>query len=53
MSLYTDIKERKQKISVLGLSYVRLPLADISKAKELIGYNPQFNLKAGLTEAVD
>lgn len=28
-------------------------LADISKARELIGYNPQFSLKAGLTEAVD
>lgn len=28
-------------------------LADISKARELLGYNPQFSLKDGLTEAVD
>ena len=27
MSLYEDIKERKEKISVVGLGYVGMPLA--------------------------
>jgi UDP-N-acetylglucosamine 4-epimerase len=28
-------------------------LASISKAKELLGYNPQFSLQQGLKEAID
>jgi UDP-N-acetylglucosamine 4-epimerase len=28
-------------------------LASIAKAKELLGYNPQFSLQQGLKEAID
>jgi len=40
MSLYTDIKEKKEKISVVGLGYVGLPLAvAFAKKTDVIAYD--------------
>jgi UDP-N-acetylglucosamine 4-epimerase len=32
---------------------IRHGYADISKAKKILGYNPKFSIKEGLTELVD
>ena len=40
MSLYTDICERKEKISVVGLGYVGMPLAvAFAKSAAVIGFD--------------
>ena len=40
MSLYNDILSRKEKISVIGLGYVGMPLAAaFAKKTEVIGYD--------------
>ncbi|MBS6831814.1 MAG: nucleotide sugar dehydrogenase [Clostridiales bacterium] len=40
MSLYTDIRERKEKISVVGLGYVGMPLAvAFAKSAAVIGFD--------------
>lgn len=40
MSLYEDIKERKEKISVVGLGYVGMPLAvAFAKYADVIGFD--------------
>ncbi len=40
MSLFEDIKNRKEKISVIGLGYVGLPLAiELAKKYDVVGYD--------------
>src|SRR5690625_307888 len=40
MSLFEDIKHRKEKISVIGLGYVGLPLAiELAKKFDVVGYD--------------
>jgi UDP-N-acetyl-D-galactosamine dehydrogenase len=40
MSLYEDIKNKKEKISVIGLGYVGLPLAiELAKKFDVVGYD--------------
>ncbi len=40
MSLYKDIKSKKEKVSVIGLGYVGMPLAiAFAKKVNVIGYD--------------
>ena len=40
MSLYADIRERKEKISVVGLGYVGMPLAvAFARSAAVIGFD--------------
>ncbi len=52
-TLYPQIKEVKPVYRDFRAGDVRHSLADITKARELLGYDPEFSVAAGLNKASD